>query len=82
VRHVDAPGYGPCACGAPDCRYCGPRQGYPWPQKLCLDCELIMSEAYPDDVCDDCRAARRAKELADIERAYNRHEWVASRGKR
>ena len=64
----------PCMCGAPDCRQCGPLQGYfPCPHCKRMDC--------PDhEECENAKLeaaearAERQQEERDEQRFYGRSE--------
>jgi hypothetical protein len=55
----------PCMCGAPDCRVCGPLQGYhPCPHCKRMDCE-------DHEACGDAKAeAAEARAEAYFERRF------------
>jgi hypothetical protein len=57
-----------CMCGAPDCRWCGPLQGYPEHYRECDDCGAPLEwdrgeERYRP--CEACATASRCPECGE-----------------
>jgi hypothetical protein len=50
-----------CLCGAPDCKSCGPAQGYPLHYRLCPECDAELEWDHVEEQHRPCEACAKAK---------------------